>query len=174
MLPVSDLLAPELQRGVFNCRDFYQRWLKSNDRSHSSVASIVGKLANFASNHKCYDPRDRVLGLLGLIWEDFRGEIKFDAATSLTEIYSEFMHFIIIGSEGPESWVIIENLLNAAIMGNQDRNFHLGVPIRITVPYDVSSWKLWATLKPDPSLDEVDVDVTLEGFSSKESVLASS
>jgi hypothetical protein len=95
-------LAPQLYNigfsaAPFACRDQYLN--HTLDSFHAA-----GIFVFLTMPQKCYDPGDRVFALLGLFEHEELSAFKFDAKTSLPELYAGFVWFLLCNRTYPATW----------------------------------------------------------------------
>ena len=98
---------------LFLCRTRYHNWEESGDMSRDRIIRTIGDICSMTTSHRCFDPRDRVLALLGLIGGGYAKEIQFDETTSTVELYTQFVQFLLLGTDG--GWGISAKIFEMAV-----------------------------------------------------------
>jgi hypothetical protein len=85
---------------VFLIRDIVQTGFEpqnAGDNAHQTI-----RIANLLSNQTCFAPQDRVLGMLGMVQEEFGdASMELHTYTSIPDLYTRFSTFMLAAS-GPD------------------------------------------------------------------------
>lgn len=109
--------ALETRSGIFMLKDLFRsidininhpQMGLEGDHRHRRYASYLNEVANFTLGQSCYDPRDRVFGVLGIVGDQLQGASILGHLTyerPLAELYTYFFGFLSFHTDlHPHYW----------------------------------------------------------------------
>ena len=98
---------------LFHCRMLYQDLLQQIRPNRDEVAGVIGLIFLGTIYHKCSEPKDNVLALVGLMGKDCSRQIVYDANTPASNLYIQFTRFLLlVANDTRYNW---QNIFNLAV-----------------------------------------------------------
>ncbi|KAI0187639.1 hypothetical protein F4808DRAFT_466344 [Astrocystis sublimbata] len=90
----SDTMATN--RGMVRIRRLVGLERTATDKSSRCIPDhLLGTVVFMTQSHECFEPRDRVLGVLGFLEGYNTTKLAISETTSLVDLYTNFSHFLL-------------------------------------------------------------------------------